>query len=85
MNIEKEINILKDRVDKLENKDINTDFILDGRAAESDIVGKSYRFHQSAVDNFNELLKKKTFKIYTVQDLLSQALWEFYKKYKDLE
>ena len=85
MDMENEINELKYRVMQLESKDISNDFILDERAAESDIIGKSYRFHQSAVDDFNELLKKKTFKIYTVQDLLSQALWEFYKKYKDLE
>lgn len=85
MDIENEIEELKYRVDKLENKDINNEFSLDIRATESDIIGKSYRFHQSAVDNFNELLKKKSFKIYTVQDLLSQALWEFCEKYKDLE
>lgn len=85
MDIENEIEKLKYRVDKLENKDINNDFSLDERAAESDIIGKSYRFHQSAINEFNELLKKKSFKIYTVQDLLSQALWEFYEKYKDLE
>lgn len=85
MDIENEIKELKYRVDKLENKDINNDFSLDIRATENDIVGKSYRFHQSAIDEFNELVKKKSFKIYTVQDLLSQALWEFYNKYKDLD
>lgn len=85
MDIEKEINNLKDRVDKLENKDIKTDFFLDERASENDIVGKSYRFHQSAVNEFNNLIRKKSLKIYTVQDLLSQALWEFCEKYKDLE
>lgn len=85
MNIEKEINNLKDRVNKLEIKEVKADFLLDERAAENDIIGKSYRFHKSAVEEFNNLITKKSLKIYTVQDLLSQALWEFCEKYKDIE
>jgi len=84
MNFEEEINNIKYRLDTIENKGFK-DFVLDKRATESDIISKSYRFHKSAVDEFNEIIKKKSLTIYTVQDLLSQALWEFCDKYKNLE
>lgn len=83
MDIEKEIEDLRERIKKIEDKK-NT-FILDYRASEDDIIGKSYRFHKNAIDEFNKTITKKNLKIYSVQDLLSQALWEFAERYKDLE
>lgn len=83
MDIEKEIENLRERIKKLENNK-NT-FILDSRASEDDIIGKSYRFHKNAIDEFNKTIAKKNLKIYSVQDLLSQALWEFAERYNDLE
>ena len=83
MDLEKEILDLQKRVETLEG--IKSSFTLDDRACELDIIGKSYRFHKSAVDEFNRTISKKSLKIYSVQDLLSQALWEFCEKYKDLE
>lgn len=84
MSIEEDIKILKDRLDKLENNK-KEEFKLDERVYIDDIISRSYRFHKTAIDNFNELIKKDKLKIYTVQDLISQALWEFAEKYKDLE
>lgn len=81
--IDEEIRIIKERLSLLENVD-NRNFKLDERAAKDDIITRSYRVHQSAIDMFNKLISKDEFKIYTVQDLVSQAFWEFCEKYNNL-
>lgn len=82
MGLEEEIKLLKYRLDKLENKE-KEDFKLDERVYIDDIVSRSYRFHKTAIDSFNEVIKTDKLKIYSVQDLISQALWEFADKYKE--
>lgn len=84
MGLEEELKILKDRLDKLENER-KDDFKLDERVYVDDIITRSYRFHKTALDEFNKAIKTDKLKIYNVQDLISQALWEFAEKYKDLE
>ena len=78
MGIEEEINNIKERLNALElNKN---DFKLDKRASKADIITKSYRVHKDAIDEFNKLINSDKFKIYSVQDLVSQAFWEFAEK-----
>lgn len=81
MELEEEIRLLKDRLDKLEARK-KEDFKLDERVYIDDIITRSYRFHKTAIDSFNDIIKTDKLKIYNVQDLISQALWEFAEKYK---
>lgn len=81
MELEEEIRLLKDRLDKLETRK-KEDFKLDERVYIDDIITRSYRFHKTAIDSFNDIIKTDKLKIYNVQDLISQALWEFAEKYK---
>ena len=81
MGLENEIELLKDRLDKLENREKES-FKLDDRVYIDDIISRSYRFHKTAIDSFNEIIKMDKLKIYSVQDLISQALWDFANKYK---
>ena len=77
---------IKKRLESLENKLLasnSTDmFVLDKRAMNNDIITKSYRVHESAIKEFNTLIKTDKFKIYSVQDLVSQAFWEFCENHK---
>ena len=83
MEVEKEIVTIKKRLSDLEIISECNSFSLDERAFVKDIITRSYRIHKSALDEFDKLLEKRTFKAYTVQDILSQALWEFADKYKN--
>lgn len=81
MEIDKEIENIKERLSVLE--DNKNDFKLDKRASENDIITRSYRVHKNAIIEFNNLINTDKFKIYNVQDLVSQAFWEFVNKYKE--
>lgn len=86
MGLEEDIKTLKDRLDKIESERERKveSFKLDERVYIDDIISRSYRFHKTAIDSFNEVIQKDKLKIYNVQDLISQALWEFSEKYKNL-
>lgn len=81
MGIDEEIKEIKERLTILEQN--KSEFKLDNRASENDIITKSYRVHKNAIDEFNKLISTNKFKIYNVQDLVSQAFWEFVEKYKE--
>lgn len=80
MGIDDEIKEIKERLTILEQN--KSEFKLDNRASDNDIITKSYRVHKNAIDEFNKLISTNKFKIYNVQDLVSQAFWEFVEKYK---
>lgn len=82
MGIDEEIKVIKERLDVLESN--KSDFKLDTRASADDIITRSYRVHKNAVEQFNKLANSDRFKIYNVQDLISQALWEFVNRYSNL-
>lgn len=79
MGIQEEISDIKARLHALELN--RNDFQLDKRASTPDIITKSYRVHKDAIDAFNKLITTDKFKVYNVQDLVSQALWDFVNKY----
>ena len=79
MGIQEEISDIKARLHALELN--RNDFKLDKRASTPDIITKSYRVHKDAIDAFNKLINTDKFKVYTVQDLVSQALWDFVNRY----
>lgn len=82
---DKEIEDIKNRLQVLEDMLTSKmrEFKLDDRARVNDIMTKSYRLHRSAFEEFDALIKSEQFRIYSVQDLVSQAFWEFCQNHKD--
>ena len=86
-NIDKEIiKELLQRIEKLESIVLNPDnpvsnFKLDDRVKDINIVTRSFRVAPGAVEAFNKVCEDKLYR-YQKQQLLSQALYEFADRYK---
>ena len=88
IDVNQEIKILKEKIEMLEHRIDNitcheSNFTLDKRATDDDLITRSYRIHKSAIDDFNKTISSNELKVFSVQDLVSQALWEFSEKYSD--
>lgn len=65
----------------LSNNNIPMNFELDESLKECDIITRSFKVNPATVEKFNSIAETKL-AMYTKQQLLSQALLEFYNKYK---
>lgn len=77
--LEKRIQKLEDLI--LSNNTIPANFTLDDTLKECDIITRSFKVNPSTVEKFNSIAETKL-AMYTKQQLLSQALLDFYNKYK---
>lgn len=77
---------LEQRIKKIEdlilfNNTIPCNFKLDESLKECDIITRSFKVNPDVVAKFNSIAETKL-AMYTKQQLLSQALLDFYNKYK---
>ena len=57
------------------------DFTLDSRVLNNDIMTRSIKVSKASMEAFSAVAEEKL-SMYSKQDLISQALWEFVDKYK---
>lgn len=79
--LEKRMKALEKRMDVLSKQSIRSDFTLDSRVLNNDIMTRSIKVSESIMNSFTRLCESK-YNMYSKQDLISMALLEFLDKYK---
>ena len=79
--LEERLKNLEDTVKQMQSKPFKNDFELDSRVLNNDIMTRSIKVSKASMEAFSAVAEKKL-SMYSKQDLISQALWEFVDKYK---